>query len=1067
MPPECRRNDWSKGSVSGSLRVAKVISEESDELPPTRRNALVGTPQYMAPEQITEAPVDARTDVYALGAILFELGAGHPPFAGSTLGEVLRAHLHAPVPRLDPRVIKDGIPAALQGVLDKALAKLPAERYPSAAAVAEELELLLRSNPSQVPGAAARPRWQLVGALVALFALVLAGGYALRRGRGTVSEAAVDLVALRALALKTLQEGLKDGDSAVRRQAVIALGQSHDARHKDLLVPHLGDATVPVQAETARALGEIGNREAIAPLQTRLAGPADPELLAAGGEALLRLDEPGGRASLVRAQQQTTAPQAQLASTLALAEFGDRDAALAVEGRLRAAPTSGPAVAAEALQILIRKAQHGDKTAQTRLQALLTATDAPLAQRLQAASCLLATGDERARTLLSEAVAAPGPSQVAAAQLLCDADDVSGQPILRRVLTQAGHPLPERVQAALGLGSCGDKDDARSLGQSLLRGEPSALLRQAEAGALLRLCNGDPVVLAEQSTGWVQLALDDGSPRVRESGAAALGDLDTARVLPLIRKAMHDPSVDVRKAAATALGRSDDRAALDPLAAALSDDNRGVRLQVWRSLIQVAQTLRGEGAGELNLASPLTELLRQRAEQSSGSEQVAAASALLATGDSSQRPKVQKGLASADPEAKSIALSVAQVDPVLRTSALALVMSDPTQSAELRQRAAAELLRAGDKRGIGLLRTAAQQGGLGGLTAALALKAMGESDVGGASPLDQLRALLQSADAALRRAAVALLSQFPAEQAVPLLLQRSQDADRTVRAQVAQTASELRSRQKNTPAGAPVLRALLDDQDAGVRAQAGALLAKQLRRSSRTVTPAPTAATDKSAERRTAGPSAEPPKPTVPAPAADAGTAAAAPKTDVEPAPATHPSESSGSKSRRSYLLIQTPPDLEFQLDRQPAQTATGKPMAVAAGEHHLTYAGEQQDVTVGEGQTVTVNLTPSAVGQLVKAGQEAFGRKDFRRAKKSLEKASTLCARRRELRATCNQIAFELAYNLARVYDAQDAWAEAMTEYEKILAPGFAGKVKGAGARRGERGRGAAEPTPRSAAGE
>jgi HEAT repeat protein len=1023
--------------------VAKVVSGEASQLRLTRKGALLGTPQYMAPEQITDDPVDARTDVYALGAILFELCTGHPPFAKGTLSETLGGHLRSPVPGLDPEVLKAGIPAAMQGVLDKALAKLPAERYPSTAALAEALEKLLRASAGEgnkAPPASLRTRL-LVGGLLTVL-VVLAGGYVLRGWRGAAQSTPLDLVALRALALQILQQGLADPNPAVREQAVVALGQSHDSRHKELLAPYLNDPAVTVQVAAARALGEIGNRGAIAALQKRLSQPADPGLLAAGGEALLRLDEPGGRALLFEVQQQAGAPKAQLASALALAEVGERDAALAVETRLRTASASGAAGADEVMLILTRKARHGDKAAQARLQALLTAPTAPLGQRLQAASCLLSTGDERARTLLSEAVATPGPAQLTAAQLLCAADDVSGQPILRQVLAQAGKPEPERVQAALGLGSCGDKEDARTLWQGLVRGEPNPLLRQAEAGALLRLCNGDPVALAEQTTGWVQLALADGNPRVRAAGAAILGDLDPARAQPLIDRAMHDPSTEVRQSAATALGRSEDRAALLPLAAALTDDNRGVRLQIWRSIAQVALGLRGEGPGELNLSSPLTALLRQRAQQGSSGEQVAAASALLATGDSSQRSQVQKGLTSSDSEARSLALTAAEADPVLRQSALASVVDDNAQSATLRTRAAAELLSRGDQRGVGLLRATARQGGPDGLTAALALQPLGES--AGKDPLVQVRELLQSTDAALRRASVAVLAKFPAEQAVPLLLELTSDADRAVRAQVAQTAAELRGRRLGSPPGLAVLRALLEDVDAGVRAQAGALVTKLQRRSSRAAEPAAIVAPAKPTGRRSpkAGTGATD-EPAV-SPAVDAGSEADA-AADSAPVPPTAalPPDSSASKGKRSYLLIQAPAELEFQLDRQPPQTATGKPIAVAPGEHHLSHFGGQQDLSVAEGETVTVNLSVSAVAQLVQSGLEAFGRKDYRRAKKLLEKASTLCARKREERLTCNLVAFDLTYYLARVYDAQDAWAEAMTEYEKILTPGFPGKVK------------------------
>jgi hypothetical protein len=227
----------------------------------------------------------------------------------------------------------------------------------------------------------------------------------------------------------------------------------------------------------------------------------------------------------------------------------------------------------------------------------------------------------------------------------------------------------------------------------------------------------------------------------------------------------------------------------------------------------------------------------------------------------------------------------------------------------------------------------------------------------------------------------------------------------------------------------------MEDEDAGVRAQAGALLAKQLRKSRRAERAATKAPEKPVSARPQSGSSADG---ATQSPPVDAGTP------DSQSAgTAPLPSDSPANKARRGYLLIQAPPDLSFQLDRQPAQTATGKPIAVTAGEHHLTHFGGQQDVTVAEGQTLTVTINVSAVAQLVQSGLDAFDRKDFRRAKKPLEKASTLCARHREDRATCNQVAFELTYYLARVYDAQDAWAEAMTEYEKILAPGFAGKVK------------------------
>ncbi|HEU0106904.1 MAG TPA: serine/threonine-protein kinase, partial [Vicinamibacteria bacterium] len=101
----------------------------------TRTGMLVGTPRYMAPEQVTGEDLDARTDLFATGAILFEMLAGRPAFAGANVVEILHATLHEQPPALvgSPAI------AAADRVIRRALAKRPAERLASAEAMAEEL----------------------------------------------------------------------------------------------------------------------------------------------------------------------------------------------------------------------------------------------------------------------------------------------------------------------------------------------------------------------------------------------------------------------------------------------------------------------------------------------------------------------------------------------------------------------------------------------------------------------------------------------------------------------------------------------------------------------------------------------------------------------------------------------------------------------------------------------------------------------------------------------------------------------------------------------------------------
>jgi len=101
----------------------------------TRTGMVVGTPRYMAPEQVTGQPMDGRSDLFAAGAIFFEMLAGRPAFDGRNLVEVLHATLHEQPPALtgSPAV------AAVDRVIRRALSKRPSDRAASADAMADEL----------------------------------------------------------------------------------------------------------------------------------------------------------------------------------------------------------------------------------------------------------------------------------------------------------------------------------------------------------------------------------------------------------------------------------------------------------------------------------------------------------------------------------------------------------------------------------------------------------------------------------------------------------------------------------------------------------------------------------------------------------------------------------------------------------------------------------------------------------------------------------------------------------------------------------------------------------------
>ncbi|HEU4641962.1 MAG TPA: protein kinase [Gemmatimonadaceae bacterium] len=117
--------------------IAKAVSAAVAENL-TQTGMAIGTPSYMSPEQAAGEPeLDGRSDIYALGAMLYEMLAGAPPFVGATLQAVLAKLFTEPVPPLSG--VRDDLPEWLDGVLQTALAKSPAARYATATQFAQAL----------------------------------------------------------------------------------------------------------------------------------------------------------------------------------------------------------------------------------------------------------------------------------------------------------------------------------------------------------------------------------------------------------------------------------------------------------------------------------------------------------------------------------------------------------------------------------------------------------------------------------------------------------------------------------------------------------------------------------------------------------------------------------------------------------------------------------------------------------------------------------------------------------------------------------------------------------------
>jgi serine/threonine-protein kinase len=114
----------------------------------TRAGARIGTPAYMSPEQVKGTPANATTDVYAAGVLLFELLAGSRPFSADSFEGYMAAHLTRPVPSLAKARPRLARAALFQTLVERAMAKRPASRFPDAGAMLAALEEVVSRLPA-------------------------------------------------------------------------------------------------------------------------------------------------------------------------------------------------------------------------------------------------------------------------------------------------------------------------------------------------------------------------------------------------------------------------------------------------------------------------------------------------------------------------------------------------------------------------------------------------------------------------------------------------------------------------------------------------------------------------------------------------------------------------------------------------------------------------------------------------------------------------------------------------------------------------------------------------------
>ena len=129
MVSQTNGGDWAKVLDFGIAKIQQPASVKDADL--TAPNLVIGTPQYMSPEQCSQLqPLDARSDVYSLGVIIYEMLAGRVPFTGESPTMIMMQHVQDTPPSV--LLTRPDLPPAVDGVITRALAKDPAERFQTA-----------------------------------------------------------------------------------------------------------------------------------------------------------------------------------------------------------------------------------------------------------------------------------------------------------------------------------------------------------------------------------------------------------------------------------------------------------------------------------------------------------------------------------------------------------------------------------------------------------------------------------------------------------------------------------------------------------------------------------------------------------------------------------------------------------------------------------------------------------------------------------------------------------------------------------------------------------------------
>ncbi|HET9624906.1 MAG TPA: HEAT repeat domain-containing protein [Kofleriaceae bacterium] len=866
-------NIWLR-DVGGKLEVklldfgiAKLVGGDSPQDRLTRTGSVIGTPHYMSPEQINGArDIDQRTDIYALGVIMYELFAGVTPFVGDTLQAIMTGHLFKEPPRLPEIPTSLGVPAPIAEVIDRMLVKDPAARYASVADVLGDLydlhdhrpptkaDTLNRERPTRTLPAGSPELSKSVttrpprkrGAWIALAlvgAAAVAGGavWATHAPKAVVTKVTPPPITpppvhddpppappapppydvLRTEAQNTLHSSLRQEAPAVRVQGADAVGEVKD--HPSLAT--LGelterDADAEVRGHAALAIGVIGGAEPPRGLLARLERTAEPPLKVWYAAALARLGDPAARKRLATYARARDINQVAFPAGLELADVsrpGD-SATTKILGELAAhePEIDHDKVPNPGVILLGRAAALHQRAAREALYGLLH--DSDQAVQLAAATELAKLGDDAGKAILQDVVAHGAPAnRLLAALGQIPLGEYGGGDVLLTSLDNKDLPAA-RARAAQGLGATGELGETRTLSAlyNRSRQERDWTVRIAIAGAILQLVGLDPIVLARASVDWTRSALSSPDLALRKAAAGVLADIPTKHAVRLLAAAIADKSPEVRLVASTSAGKiKTAEAAATVVAAVKTEKDPAVLEQEIKALGEIGAVGAAASHDTLAMFAEKTNRLG-----------VLAAGSLIAIGDPAGEAKLEKAAIAPLGEIRLVAMQAAMLasNPiVIPTFKIGIV----DKLFAVRFAAAEGLAAYIDQKptAVPVLQDAAMTtkdkdpGVFGRALAAL-------TRLGAPRPADQPSPadLIDQQDARRRLAAIPIVRVMPPAEGLPLLRRLIADQDPEVRHASVDAIADVVSKDKDQ--AIKLYRPLVHDADPVVRSKAAGQLAR-------------------------------------------------------------------------------------------------------------------------------------------------------------------------------------------------------------------------------------------------